>query len=351
MKIQDYLKRPLVAAIVGGVVGLIIGLIWAWKIQPVQWINVPPDKLGQTYQEQYLRMAIDSYQVKADDALALDRYKGLGPAGADLLKTIQNNPGTQDPNAILKFSNVVQGNTSAVVATPGPGGHQATVQPTGGTSGTSSGKSGSATFLIIFLIIIVLAIVGFAIVRYLLPLLRTTASGSPTAAMRARDLSNQTALTDYAAKGEETPIAQFVTTYVLGDDLFDDSFSIDSPSGEFLGECGIGISETIGVGEPKKVQAFEVWLFDKNDIQTVTKVLMSPHAFNDVATFQRLQAKGEPFMVEKGKQVVLETAALQLVATVSDMEFGQGALPEESYFDRLTLEIAVWPKQVVPAQG
>jgi hypothetical protein len=46
--------------------------------------------------------------------------------------------------------------------------------------------------------------------------------------------------------------------------------------------------------------------------------------------------------------VVLETAALQLVATVSDAEYGQGALPEESYFDRLTLEIAVWPKAPAP---
>jgi hypothetical protein len=156
-------------------------------------------------------------------------------------------------------------------------------------------------------------------------------------------------MTDYGSLGQEPPISQFVTTYVLGDDLFDDSFSIDSPSGEFLGECGIGISETIGVGDPKKVQAFEVWLFDKNDIQTVTKVLMSAHAFNDAATFQRLQAKGEPFMVERGKQVVLETAALQLVATVSDAEYGQGALPEESYFDRLTLEIAVWPKVAAAA--
>ena len=94
--------------------------------------------------------------------------------------------------------------------------------------------------------------------------------------------------------------------------------------------------------------AFEVWLFDKNDIQTVTKVLMSGHAFNDAPTFQRLQAKGEPCMVERGKQVVLETAALQLVATVSDAEYGQGALPENSYFDRLSLEIAVWPKVPVP---
>jgi hypothetical protein len=75
---------------------------------------------------------------------------------------------------------------------------------------------------------------------------------------------------------------------------------------------------------------------------------MSPHAFNDPATVQRLEAKGEPLMVERSKQIVMETAALQLVATVSDMEYGQGALPENSYFDRLTLEIAVWPKVTAP---
>ena len=95
-------------------------------------------------------------------------------------------------------------------------------------------------------------------------------------------------------------MAQFMASYRLGDDLFDNSFSIDSPAGEFLGECGVGISETIGVGDPKKVTAFEVWLFDKNDIQTVTKVVMSAHAFNDVAIRQRLEAKGEPVLAEPG---------------------------------------------------
>jgi hypothetical protein len=46
---------------------------------------------------------------------------------------------------------------------------------------------------------------------------------------------------------------------VAGDDLYDDSFSVDSPSGDFLGECGVGISETIGVGDPKSL-GLEVWL-------------------------------------------------------------------------------------------
>jgi hypothetical protein len=66
-----------------------------------------------------------------------------------------------------------------------------------------------------------------------------------------------------AAPKKEPALAQFMTTYRQGDDLYDDSFSIDSVNGEFLGECGVGIAETIGVGEPKKVTALEVWLFEQ----------------------------------------------------------------------------------------
>jgi hypothetical protein len=135
-----------------------------------------------------------------------------------------------------------------------------------------------------------------------------------------------------------------MASYKIGDDLFDDSFSIDSPSGEFLGECGVGISETIGVGDPKKVTAFEVWLFDKNDIQTVTKVLMSSHAFEDVTIRQRLEAKGEPVLAETGSQAILETATLRLVARIVDMSYGEGALPENSFIDSVILELAVWQK-------
>ena len=66
-----------------------------------------------------------------------------------------------------------------------------------------------------------------------------------------------------------------MTTYRQGDDLYDDSFSIDSVNGEFLGECGVWVSRKLSVlRDPKKVTALEVWLFDKNDIQTVTKILM-----------------------------------------------------------------------------
>ena len=151
--------------------------------------------------------------------------------------------------------------------------------------------------------------------------------------------------TDFQSMGLAPPVTQTMTTYVLGDDLYDESFSIDTPGGDFLGEYGVGISEAIGVGDPKKVTALEIWLFDKNDIKTATKVLMSSHAFNDPNLRGRLEAKGELVMLEPQAQIMLETAALQLLVTVTDLEYGDGALPPESYFDRVTLELAIWPKE------
>jgi hypothetical protein len=49
-------------------------------------------------------------------------------------------------------------------------------------------------------------------------------------------------------------------------------------------------------------------------------------------------------VVKPQEQVLLETATLQLLATVVDMEYGSGAMPQKSYFERITLELAVWPR-------
>ena len=60
---------------------------------------------------------------------------------------------------------------------------------------------------------------------------------------------------------------------------------------------------------------------------------------------QKLSAKGDPVKAKIGDQVDLETATLLLAARVVDMEYASGALPEKSYFDHVTIELAVWPKE------
>jgi hypothetical protein len=319
------------------VVGLIVGLVIGWGIWPVQWTDASPSDLHPGYQEIWLQMAITSYGDTGDAAKAKVEFDALGKSGADTLALVKSNPGNIEPNLVTQFEAAVS--TGAQV----PSATQATeVTPTSAT--TKTGKSNLTTLLIVMCVVTLL--VGAAIVAYFVLQGRKRAAGiAPTSQTPVSEVETPTEWTNYPAPSEQAPMVQFMASYKAGDDLFDDSFSVDSPSGEFLGECGVGISETIGIGVPKKVTAFEVWLFDKNDIQTVTKVLMSAHAFNDPTIRQKLEAKGEPFQAISGGQTILETATLKLVARVVDMAYGQGALPENSYFDSLVLELAIWQKQ------
>lgn len=174
---------------------------------------------------------------------------------------------------------------------------------------------------------------------------KETVEPQSAAAMGAQ-LSKSAEKTDFEAIGHEPPIVQFMTTYMHGDDLYDDSFSIETPSGEFLGETGVGISEMLGTGaDAKYVTALEVWLFDKNDIRTVTKVLMSDNAFNDEDVRARLAPKGEAVLVSAGDKVLLETATLRVQARIVDLAYSEGALPPNSVFERITIELAAWRRE------
>jgi hypothetical protein len=329
--IKEQSKKPWVIIVAGLLVGLILGLIYAWAVNPVQWTDAPIDMLRLELQEEYMRMAIDSYSVNQDVAQAQARYNAIGENKELILAQIEANPGNQSPQSIQAFAAAVQ---APPVAAPGA---------TPEVGGEPEKATGSAwRWILPLLCLIVLGVAG--VLFYLLYWRNRPEKSAPGESAASPVSTRPAAVPEYTGVGEEPPMVQFMASYKLGDDLFDDSFSIDSPAGEFLGECGVGISEIIGVGEPKKVTAFEVWLFDKNDIQTVTKVLMSAHAFMDETIRQRLESKGDPVLAEPGSEVLLETQTLRLVARVIDMAYGDGALPEQSFLERLLLELAVWAK-------
>jgi len=341
---REQLQKPLVAGIIGGIIGLIIGwFVIGWGLWPVEYVGAGPADLTFDAKVQYLQMALEAYGQNRDPVKAKERYDALGDDASQVLTTVVQNPGGQSPEVVTAFSTVVL-TGSAPQMTAQPGQTLPAVTPAQPTE-TAGGGGGSLlrTLTTIMCVIVILA-GAIVIVFFLLRNRGGSSGGTMTPAMEAQQAAQQAEYTDYDSTGTEPPMAQFMASYKVGDDLFDDSFSIDSPAGEFLGECGVGISETIGVGEPKKVTAFEVWLFDKNDIQTVTKVLMSSHSFNDETSRQRLAAKGEPVQIQPGTETVLETETLQLVARVVDMGYGDGALPPDSYFDRFILELAVWNK-------
>lgn len=321
---KNLLKNTAVAIGVGVVLGLLIGLLFGWVIWPVQWTNGTPEVLRADLQEDYLRMAIDSFARTGDLDAAVRRWDDLGEVAGPTLTRLQSAPGSVDPAALQQYVNVIQAAKGQIPTAPA----------------AAAGSGLSSLVILSSLVVLVLVAVGAI---YLLRLLRK-GSGTITPVMQANEISRQVERTDFQSLGLAQPITQTMTTYVLGDDLYDESFSIDTGGGEFLGEYGVGVSETIGVGEPKKVAALEIWLFDKNDIKTATKVLMSEHAYNDPNIRARLEPKGELVVVKPQEQVLLETATLQLLATVVDMEYGSGAMPQKSYFERITLELAVWPR-------
>lgn len=324
---REQFDRPLVVGVASFIVGAIFGLVvLGWWLWPVQWTDAGPDDLRAEFQEIYLRMAIDAYTLHRDPVAAQQRIQELGPAADDILADIAANPAEQNVDSIQVFQNLVAGE-EIVEGTPGP----TPVPPE---------DRGLARTLLPYFCLVTFLLAGGLVAAYLL---RDRIGGLSMPSLRREEVA-EPEFAEFAEEGVEPPIAQFMTTYNLGNDLYDDSFSIDSQAGEFLGECGVGISEIVGVGEPKRVTAFEVWLFDKNDIQTVTKVLMSQHAFSDDAIRERLSAKGEPIPADPGREMELETATLHLLARVVDMSYGSGSLPDQSFFERMTLELTVWLK-------
>ena len=331
--IREQLKDPKVTGLVGFLVGLIIGWFvigyWLW---PVEWKDALPTHLNAEEKAEYLLMAIDSYAKNPDDAVAQDRWTDLQPGAEEALNAIEAELGP-DNSTLMNFKTAVQAETASTPLEEAVEGEE-----------VADEEGGSNTTLLLVMCLVTILLAGALAAYFLFRPGRGGEEESYSPAAEAQRVSRDMPQTDFATRDGIPPMSQFMTTYMLGDDLFDDSFSIDSPTGEFLGECGVGISESIGVGEPKKVAAFEVWLFDKNDIQTVTKVLMSQHAFTDDTLRTRLSAKGDPFLVQAGTETELETATLRLVARVVDMAYGTGASPTDSHFERVTLELAIWQK-------
>jgi hypothetical protein len=325
MNSRSLLKNPWVMLVAGLVIGSLFGLVvLGWYVWPVEWVDATPAQLSADWQDEFLRMTIELYSLNGDAVKAQERYVALGPAGPEALNRIMQNPAPLSSDAIASFT------TNVVATAPAPAAEE---------QGFDLIYLLIAVICLILVIIIVLAVVF--LLRGKAP--QTEGAGA-TPATQAAEARKQAGLTDYTVSDQAPPVRQFMASYKAGDDLFDDSFSIDAESGEFLGECGVSISETVGVGDPKKVTAFEVWLFDKNDIQTVTTVLMSGHAFSDGAINQRLRAKGEPVLAEKDTEFELNTQTLRMVARVVSMDYGEGAMPAESYFANLLLELDIWQK-------
>jgi hypothetical protein len=127
------------------------------------------------------------------------------------------------------------------------------------------------------------------------------------------------------------------SVYELGMDEFDAIYPIHGHDGEWLGECGVNISTTLNEDPPRKVTAFEVWLFAKTPPNTTAKVLASDAVYRDAELRDQLSSRGPLVLAAPDTEFALETGCLAVDARVTRLGYGDGT---RAYFDRLTLSLA-----------
>jgi hypothetical protein len=346
----DILRRqPLLLALAAFVIGFAIGLfVFGWGLTPVQYTGAGPGDLHEYYQQHYLQNLADFYSQSGNQQRVLDavaQWEGAPQAICSLAATRQTESTalTGQPQ-IEKQAEAIRLN--AIAALINPTGCAGLAAGGAGVPSDEEDSGALSSLPIICGLLLVLAVLVGAIVYILSQRAASTRTSgvSPVYEDMPRGAPVGT-VTAETSQGRAVPIARFQTTFTRGHDSYDDSFSIENANGDFLGECGVGLSETIGAEAPKNVTAFEVWLFDKNDIRTVTKVIMSDHAFFDEAIKAKLAPKGEPVLARVNETIALETASLIINAEIVEMEYGTGTLPPQSFFERFTVELSAWAKE------
>lgn len=332
---QKATREVLIAFVLGLVLGLVVLGWWLW---PVQWTNAGPSDLQADHQDTYLQMIADSFALNGNSELALARLAGLKKSGqkdADLTAMIMTAAQARLQAGKVEDSGRLTRLVTALNLPPATVSEPSSVQP------STTSRSG---WLRILGILFFLALLGAGVLLLLTQLQRR----EPTRRRRipsdeeespARLVEEEPEAVSPATP--ESAFAEFETVYRLGDEAYDVSYSVESATGEFLGECGVSALEK-EAGTPGRFTAFDIWLFDKLDSRTETKVLMSVRAFADETLRAKLADRREFIQAEKGKIVALETENLNLYATITDVEYEAGS--ESGVFAKLATKLAIVPK-------
>jgi hypothetical protein len=328
-------SKPLLALLISLLIGFFFGwLVMGYIIWPVQYSGQAHSyELTTPEKEQYVSLVADSFKLTGNAKNARDALSGwdngeIRMTLANLDATLKNQGRTDEAKRVEDLG--------AALGLPAEAPAVAGARPPAATTPQAAApfSLGSLVTICVGFIIIVLAV---AAVLFVIDRQRRKGGRTTPARSTAEKPGAKSELTSPA-------LGRFDSKYTLGDDSFDESFTIETGAGEFLGECGIGISEMVESGPPDRVTAFELWLFDKSDIRTVTKVLMSEFAYNEPVVRDKLAPKGDAVMTTPGSTIQLETASLNLQARITDLRYGSDSQYPNSYFENLAIEITATPK-------
>ncbi len=377
---QAVQRSLIIGALIGIILGCAVGAglvgLYIRQNPPVYAGGAYPDELSQAYQDHYMAMVVDSYLINQQADVAQDRLKRFGPeqkirmlgersaayvaAGRgveaqlinNLAATLKSAEGWSDDTTKSIIGDLAlqyQGDPARAQAistysaqllegqvpelTPQPG-EAAPTEPTQAEAPPAEAPAAGGGLPWQWIIACCLGLLVAGVVIYLVGRRRFEARKAPTKQK-------------IVWEGEGIPpLKQWAGTYNLGDDNYDEFFTIETDDGDFLGESGMGIMEAIPGTSPKQVVAFDVGLFDKTDITTLSRVVMTESAYNNETMRTKIDAnpQAEPVLAQPGKEFSFETSALRVEAKIDEMEVAQGQ-GGQSYFTKLTVSMNLFLKE------
>ncbi len=351
MRKSNYFALAVLAALVAG---LLVGwLVIGWWLWPVQWINALPEDLSPESRNVYVIGVAYTFEVTKDVERTRQAMAALG--------TVEQQSQALDA-AITASPADIQALTSLrqelrLPAVPGE------VAPRKGV------MSWLGPLLISLLVVLIIGLGGIFLLarvrRFPLSMpawpvrlfsrlssLRLWPAPSsapvveitPQKAIEPQEVAKE-AITPMPAPRPGCKLAAFTPTFQRGIQEYNENFNLNALEGSgYLGECGMGISETLG-GDDSRVTALEVWLFDKSDIRTQACVLMSEHAHDDPAIYSRLIARGQGLLARPGQTFTIESESLQLVGRIQSVAYADDDVPPQSVFKEVKVSLEVYLKE------
>ena len=338
-------NRSYLFIVVAFIVGLLIGwFVLGWGLAPVQWSGAQTQDLRAEDQQMFVAAQAEAFALTQDNRTAIERLQTLGSQ-----QHVAEVAGQVIQQAEAAGDVVTADRVRAMAAAIGLAVAAPTTQaPSQPDQEPEQGGSSLATIL-------GLALLAGGIVLAAWLLLR---GRSATPDGEDEDFTVEPLVDDQApvyrpgrptAPPAPVPAAaaersgggqEFAAVFHQGDVAYDQSFDIEGPDGSYWGECGMTMSEMVQ-GDPERATALEVWLFDKSDIRTVTKVLMSDYAYGNQALREKLSSRGDAILLAPDLGFVLDAQTLRLMGKIVEMEYDDSQGPTRSTIRRLRVQLRV----------
>lgn len=339
-------NRSILIIAVAFIVGLLLGwIVLGWWLFPVQWGGTLVQDLQPADKKVFIATEAEALALTQDSAMAVERLQGLGTQQevAQLAaEVIQDATSKGDLITVDRITQLAAKTGLTLPSLTVPVTPVAEAEP-------AQEQNGSVLLTLLGVLLlgggIVLA--AWLLLRRRSPQVAETETDWQSAETPAKPASYPPTQTADRAPPVASNVSgdlqvgqEYSATFHQGDVEYDQSFDIEAPDGSYWGECGLTMSELVN-GDPNRVTALEVWLFDKSDIRTVTKVLMTDYAYGNQALRDKLSSKGDALLLSPDMGFVLDAQTLRLLGKVVAQEYDDSAAPPRSTLRRLSVQLKV----------